>query len=146
MATRRRFLWPALAGVSLVILALALAGAQPAQAIDPVGSAFRLGTGVPSPNDPGNNVTALTSSAGTTLDVENNLRREYPARRVCDLCCRVRDGWPLDRGLRQDEVEWARIGRRERRAEPRPTGARVGRCLRLERQHDRRGAGCLRAA
>jgi hypothetical protein len=76
---RSRFLWPALAGASLVVLAVALAGAQPAQAVDPVGSPFRLGTGVPAPNDPGNNVTALTSSAGTTLDVENNSTPISPA-------------------------------------------------------------------
>ena len=79
MATRRRFLWPALAGVSLVMLVGVLAGAEPAAAVDPVGSAFRLGTGVPAPNDPGNNVTALTSSAGTTLDVENNSGASDPA-------------------------------------------------------------------
>lgn len=79
MATRRRFLWPALAGVCLVMLVGVLAGAEPAAAVDPVGSPFRLGTGVPAPNDPGNNVTALTSSAGTTLDVENNAGASDPA-------------------------------------------------------------------
>ena len=79
MATRRRFLWPALAGVCLVMLVGVLAGAEPAAAVDPVGSAFRLGTGVSAPNDPGNNVTALTSSAGTTLDVENNAGASDPA-------------------------------------------------------------------
>src|SRR5262245_12172715 len=61
------------------MLAVVLAGAEPAAAVDPVGSPFRLGTGVPAPNDPGNNVTALTSSAGTTLDVENSSDASDPA-------------------------------------------------------------------
>ena len=68
MPTRSRFLRPAIAVAVLVILASALAGAEPAQAVDP--QPFLLGTGIVTPNVSGA-VTALTGSAGTTLDIEN---------------------------------------------------------------------------
>jgi hypothetical protein len=69
MPARRRFLWPVLAGATLVILAAAIAGAEPARAVDP--SPFLLGTGINAPNVTAE-VTALkTSAVGIGLDVEN---------------------------------------------------------------------------
>lgn len=68
MPVRNRFMWPAIVGAAIVILAAAMAGAEPAQAIDP--SPFLLGTGIATPNV-SSEVTALTGSAGTTLDIEN---------------------------------------------------------------------------
>jgi hypothetical protein len=64
----RRFTLPVLAGAALVVLAAALAGAEPARAIDP--SPFILGTGIEAPNV-STAVTALTGSGGVSLDIEN---------------------------------------------------------------------------
>jgi hypothetical protein len=119
VAIRRRFLWRP-AGVSLR-LALALAGAELAQAVDPVGS-VQARTGVPAPNDPGNNVTALTSSAGDDLDIENESSGEF-ARRVWDLCCRVRDGESSTRTGTDERQRGLGTAPRDRRAEPSRTGA-----------------------
>jgi hypothetical protein len=59
---------PVLAGAALVILAAAIAGAEPAQATDP--TPFLLGTGVATPNVSAE-VTALKGSGGVGLDIEN---------------------------------------------------------------------------
>jgi hypothetical protein len=64
----RRFTLPVLAVAALVVLAAALAGAEPARAIDP--TPFILGTGVNAPNV-STAVTALTGSGGVSLDIEN---------------------------------------------------------------------------
>src|SRR3954451_16119595 len=68
MPGRSRFLRPALAAATLVIVAVAIAGAEPARAIDP--AAFLLATGINAPNVT-SAVTALTSSGGVSLDIEN---------------------------------------------------------------------------